>query len=119
MQQSDLITLILWVQGLYFTLTGVWPILHYRSFAKITGPKTDVWLVKTVGALVTVTGLLLLVAALYKDVHTSTIIAGMGAAFALLMIDVIYVAKKVIRPIYLGDAVIELALIVIWGFTLI
>jgi hypothetical protein len=31
-------------QGTYFLLTGVWPLLHMRSFLTVTGPKTDLWL---------------------------------------------------------------------------
>ena len=42
------------IQGLYFLVSGVWPIIHIASFLKITGPKTDLWLVKTVGVLLSV-----------------------------------------------------------------
>jgi hypothetical protein len=38
----------------------------------------------------------------------------MGVAIALTAIDVIYVARGVIWPIYLLDAAIEVALIVGW-----
>jgi hypothetical protein len=114
MQTNSLIILLLWVQGAYFALTGIWPLLHYPGFEKVTGPKTDVWLVKTVGALVSVIALLLLIAAIRKEVHISTIIAGMGSALALLIIDIIYVSKKVIRPVYLVDAGIEGVLLSIW-----
>jgi hypothetical protein len=119
MQHDSLTTLLLWAQGAYFALTGLWPILHYASFEKITGPKTDVWLVKTVGALVCVMAAILLRAALRNDVQIDTVIAAVGSAFALLMVDVIYVSKKVIRPVYLADAVIELLLISLWSFTFI
>jgi hypothetical protein len=30
------------LQGLYFVITGVWPILSIRTFMMITGPKTDI-----------------------------------------------------------------------------
>lgn len=114
MQINGPIILLLWAQGAYFALTGIWPLLHYPSFEKVTGPKTDVWLVKTVGALVSVIALLLLVAAVRREVSVSTMIAGVGTAFALMMVDIIYVSKKVIRTIYLLDAIIELVLIGIW-----
>lgn len=39
------------VQGMYMLITAVWPIVHIHSFMEVTGYKTDVWLVKTVGAL--------------------------------------------------------------------
>ena len=50
-------------QGSYFLLTGVWPLLHMRSFLAVTGPKTDLWLVETVGVLVAAIGAGLLLSA--------------------------------------------------------
>ena len=43
------------LQGGYFAVTGVWPLLHMRSFRYVTGGKKvrERWLVKTVGALIT------------------------------------------------------------------
>lgn len=41
--------------GWYYLMTGIWPLLHIRSFVWMTGPKTDRWLVKAVGGLVTAT----------------------------------------------------------------
>ena len=51
------------VQGGYDLLSGAWPLVSLASFEAITGPKTDDWLVHTVGALVIAVGLALLVAA--------------------------------------------------------
>lgn len=36
-------------QGLYDLGTGLWPLLHRRSFLAVTGSKTDWGLVQTVG----------------------------------------------------------------------
>jgi hypothetical protein len=47
------------VQGIYFFLTGVWPLISMRTFLRITGPKTDLWLVKTVGLILAVMGAVL------------------------------------------------------------
>ena len=38
-----------------------------------------------------------------------------GSAAALGAVDVIYVAKRVIPPIYLADAVPEAILVALWG----
>ena len=43
-------------QGVYFLLTGIWPLLSMRTFEAVTGPKVDRRLVKTVGVLVAVIG---------------------------------------------------------------
>jgi hypothetical protein len=44
------------VQGWFYLLTGLWAILDIDSFQRVTGPKVDLWLVKTVGVLVIVIG---------------------------------------------------------------
>jgi hypothetical protein len=41
--------------------------LNIRSFQAVTGPKTDLWLVQTVGVLVTVIGLTLCLATFRKS----------------------------------------------------
>jgi len=41
----------------------LWPLLYFESFQKVTGRKTDVWLVKTIAGLVIAIGASLLVAA--------------------------------------------------------
>ncbi len=43
---------VIFTQGAYYLLTGVWPLINMDSFERITGVKTDKWLVKTVGVLV-------------------------------------------------------------------
>ena len=43
----------------YYVATGVWPVVHRRSFEAVTGPKRDFWLVRIVGALVAVSGITL------------------------------------------------------------
>ena len=42
------------VQGAFYAATGLWALVDLGSFMAVTGPKTDHWLVKTVGILVTV-----------------------------------------------------------------
>jgi hypothetical protein len=81
----------------------------------VTGDKTDDWLVKTVGVLVTVVGVVLATAALRLRVTQEVALLGLGSALALTAIDVTYVAKGVIAPIYLADAAAEMLLIALWA----
>ena len=69
-------------QGVYYVVSGAWPLVHIDSFQKVTGRKTDLWLVHTVGLQV--------------------------------LIELVYVLKRVISPIYLADAVVELGFIGWW-----
>jgi hypothetical protein len=87
-----------------------------NSFLFVTGPKTDRWLVETVGVLVLVIGFGLLVAAYQKRISFPISIIAIGASLGLILIDVIYVWALVISPVYLLDAVIELVLLFGWFF---
>src|SRR5690349_12706339 len=90
------------VHGIYFFGTGIWPILHMRSFLAVTGPKQDLWLVRTVGALIAVIGV-----ALFFARETPFILA-IGSSVSLAFVDVYYVARRVIAKVYLLDAVPEI-----------
>lgn len=102
------------VQGLYFFLTGIWPLIHINSFMAVTGPKVDLWLVKTVGVLVLIIGIGLMAAGVKRRVTFPLAIIGAGSALGLFFIDVIYVWQGVISPIYLLDAVLESILVISW-----
>jgi len=102
-------------QGFFYVITGVWPLLHMASFERVTGPKVDRWLVKTVGALITAIGAALLVGARKGEVAPELRLLAAGSAAGLAAVDVVYVARKRISPIYLLDAAAELGLIVGWA----
>jgi hypothetical protein len=104
-----------WVQGGYYLVFGLWSLVDISSFQALTGPKHDLWLVKTVGLLLVVCAAALLSAAFRKDIRLESVIIGGGAALALAAIDVIYVSTGVISPIYLLDAGVEAAFGVFWS----
>jgi hypothetical protein len=105
---------VLLVQGAYYLATGLWPLVSMRSFECITGPKTDKWLVKTVGILVAAIGSSLLVAARRKTQPSAEArLLAAGSAAGLTLIDIVYVAKRRIAPVYLLDALGEFALVAI------
>jgi hypothetical protein len=102
------------IQGIFYLLTGLWPIVHLPTFLETTGPKTDIWLVKTVGVLVTVIALVLIMAGLRKKAGMEAFVLGVLSALALGAIDIIYVVEKVISPIYLWDAGVEALIVLMW-----
>jgi hypothetical protein len=106
--------LVALIQGIYFLVSGIWPIISMGTFLKVTGPKTDLWLVKTVGIILALIGLVLIVAQLQAEISNSIIILAIGSALSLALVEMIYVAKRVISPIYLADAVVELIFIGWW-----
>jgi hypothetical protein len=103
------------VQGGFYALTGVWALVDLDSFMAVTGPKTDLWLVKTVGALVTVIGGVLLFAGWRRRVTRDVLLLGIGAALSFATIDVVYVSAGRISKIYLLDAAAEVGLAIAWA----
>jgi hypothetical protein len=106
------------VQGAYYVLTGVWSLLHIDSFMAVTGPKTDIWLVKTVGVLVLVIGAVYLLAGRRRRFTPEVVLLGVGAALALGLVEVVYVSAGRISSIYLLDALAEAVFIAGWVFGL-
>jgi hypothetical protein len=94
--------------------TGVWPLLHRRSFETVTGPKVDWWLVQTVGVLVSVVGATLLAAGMRRRVAPELRALGIGCALGLAAIDVVHVSRGRIARVYLLDAAAEAALATSW-----
>ena len=103
------------LQAIFYVATGIWPFVSMRSFEAVTGPKADRWLVKTVGALVAVIGSALALASRRRQLAPDIVLVAAGSAAALATIDTVYVAKRRISPVYLLDAVAEIALVAGWA----
>lgn len=95
-------------------VSGVWPLLHRRSFEAIFGAKTDWWLVQTVAGLLVSNGVAQLRTA--RDGHSleQARRLGISTAATLLAIDLRHVPSGRIPPTYLADALAEMAWIVLW-----
>jgi hypothetical protein len=104
-----------WIQGIYFLVTGVWPLVSIGTFQWVTGPKVDLWLVKTVGLLIAVIALTILMAARRGRIGPEVRFLAAGSAAALAAVDLVYALADRIWDVYLLDAVAEIGLVVLWG----
>jgi hypothetical protein len=102
------------VQGVYFALTWLWPFVSMRTFERVTGPKPEQWLVRTVGWLVLVIGGVLLLGAAGGSPPSEVVVLGIASAAALAGVDTNYVLRGRIARIYLLDAVVEALIIIGW-----
>jgi hypothetical protein len=101
-------------QGCYYALAGIWPLVSDVTFQAVTGPKVDVWLVKTVGVLVGVIGGVLIMAGARGAVSREIFTLAVGSASGLAAVDIVYVSSGRIPPVYLLDAAAEAAIIAVW-----
>jgi hypothetical protein len=108
-----MLSLVLKLQAVYYVITGLWPLVSLRTFESVTGPKVDDWLVQMVGLLAASIGVTLWVGARAKrPVGAIVLLAGLSAA-SFAFIDVRYALVERISAIYLADAVVEVALVLI------
>jgi hypothetical protein len=90
---------------------GAWPVVSMRTFERVTGPKHDDWLVRTVGGLCIAIGTGLVAG---RDRPTVVRPLGIASAATFLVADVIGYRSGRLRAVYLLDAVAEGALISGW-----
>jgi hypothetical protein len=119
-----------WAQGLYFFATGVWPLVSVDTFQAVTGEKTDHliadpptnadhWMLYTISALILAISVVILTAAWRRRASFDVALLAISSASALTIIDVVYVARGTIRPIYLADAAVEFVIIALWAWVLV
>jgi hypothetical protein len=103
---------ILIFQGGYYLATGIWPLINMRTFEAVTGPKTDDWLVQTVGVLAAVIGLSILRGTGRPSPSRDTLTLAILAALGFMAVDIVFVLRGTISRIYLVDAVVQAVLLV-------
>ena len=102
--------------GLFNVVTGLWPVVHMRSFEAVSGPKVDRWLVRTVGGLMAANGVAQLTARGEEQRLSAQL--GLGMSAVLAAVDVRYGGTGRISRVYLLDAAVQLAWVAAWTVTL-
>ncbi len=102
---------VLIFQGVYYSITGIWPLVSIETFETVTGPKTDDWLVQTVGVLAAVIGATLLVGVTRHQPTRETLTLSVLSIFGFASVDVVFVLRGTIGPIYLADAALQAVLL--------
>lgn len=117
--QSKMVTALFFIQGIYYLMTGIWPVLDIESFIAVTGPKIDIWLVKTVGMLVFIIGAGFILTSLQRSANGAMTVVATACIIGFIVVDVGYVVQGVIHPIYLLDAVLQSVFLVLWSVALV
>jgi hypothetical protein len=101
-------------QGLFHVVMGAWPLLRYRSFEAVTGPKAEPWLVKTVGGLMVTLGYAQMRGAMTEEGMGSARRLGLGSAATFAAVDIFTAGPGRISRIYLLDAVVQFGWMAAW-----
>jgi len=107
------------VQGTYTLITAIWALIDIDSFMAVTGPKTDIWLVKTVAALLIPIAISLLYPVFFVSTFLQPFLLGFLTAIALAIVDFYYSMNGVISKIYMWDGVAESVFAIVWIYLLV
>lgn len=105
---------VLIAQGAYYALVGLWPIVDINSFQSVTGPKTDLWMLRTLGLFLAIIGGALLFATRHGKPPLEIVVLAIAMASGLLLVDLVIVFSRIVPLRCLLDAVIQLGLILWW-----
>jgi hypothetical protein len=109
-----LLKYLLIIQSTYILITAIWPIIDIKSFMMVTGYKTDIWLVKTVGALLVPIALCLATHLFISTDKRPALVLGSLTAVAFICIDFYYALTDVISDIYMADGLVEIIFLAGW-----
>ena len=109
---------VLWIQTLYYLITAAWALVDIKSFMEITGPKTDIWLVKTVSVLLLAISFCFLANLFIKTKPWPVIILAAGCCIFLAFIDFYYAGKQTISAVYFLDGIAQILLLLAWLFVI-
>ncbi|MBA3463172.1 MAG: hypothetical protein H0T46_24665 [Deltaproteobacteria bacterium] len=105
-------------QGVFYVVTGLWPIIHLRSFEAVTGRKKEGWLAKSMGGLIAAVGAALIAGSLEKRESAALRVLGMGSAIALGVADLVFAKQQKThnrhQKAYYADAAAEGAALAGW-----
>ncbi|WP_419870855.1 hypothetical protein [Chryseobacterium sp. CT-SW4] len=102
------------LQGIYYLITSVWPLIHLKSFLEVTGDKTDIWLVKTVAVLLLSYSFLFFYIAFCKRILPIHALIGSICSIGLAIIDLYYYLQGTLKWVYFLDFIIELCFFIYW-----
>lgn len=102
---------VMLIQGVYYTVTGIWPLIDVHSFEVVTGKKKDKFTLRTTAILITVIGVILTWGSRLKKPAPGFTALGASSAAALASMEILH--SNQIRPVYLAESVLEILLAIL------
>jgi hypothetical protein len=102
------------VQGLYYLLIGLWPVLAAESFVRATGHKLDFWLAQRMGLLLVVIGATLCLASYRREKSPEVLLIAVGSAIVMAGTGLLFVLGGTVSWVYLLDTAAELGILFLW-----
>jgi predicted outer membrane lipoprotein len=97
-------------QGAYYMLSGLWPLVHFSSFAQIVALRINPFQAQSFGALLIVIGASLLEASRRQPPGAFPTLLGVAVAAAIAVINLVWLPRLAVRSGLWIDVLIEVAI---------
>ncbi len=81
---------------------------------EVTGPNTDIWLVRTLAVILLAIGLCLLAGPFKRDMTIPVLLLGLTSAAGLAVVDFYFWSNNTIRWVYVVDGIIQCLFVAGW-----
>ena len=98
----------------YWLFGALWPLANIKSFERVTGHKREDWLVRTVALLMLSSVATIVTLRERRSDDVAMRVVGASSAGALGSVALVGALVRRISPVYVLDALVDLALVVGW-----
>lgn len=98
------------VQGTYYILTGLWPLIHFSSFSRAVALPMNPFQAQTFGAVLVIIGAHLLETARRDYPGASATLLGIAVAGAIAVVDLVWLPRLAVPSALWGDLLAEVAI---------
>jgi hypothetical protein len=105
---------LLAIQGGYYFITAAWGLIDIDSFMDVSGPKTDIWLVKTVSAMLLAICAGIFTAILQREINLAVAVMCFALTISFAAIDFYYTLNKTIKWVYAVDGGLQIVFMIGW-----
>lgn len=96
-------------QGAYYIITGLWPLLHFSSFASLVAFRVNPFQAHVFAAVIIVVGGSLLEAARREPPGPFPTILGIAVASAIALVSLVWLPRLAVASLLWADLAVEVA----------
>ncbi len=101
---------VMLAQGAYYVITGLWPLVHFPSFAEVVGQQINPFQAQAFGAVIIVVGAALIEAARREPPGAYPTMLGTAVASAIAIVSLFWLPRSATSSGLWLDFIVEVAI---------
>jgi len=111
---SSLMAVVGLAQGLYYFVTGLWPLLSFATYQSMTGIAATGGMAQMFGVSLVIMAIVIAMASIRQAVSLEILVLAVGSGAVIALAEFVLVAQRILPKVYLIDMVARIVLIGLW-----